>query len=69
MWWIELGAVLIGAVWALQLIGFLGMLAFTYAREWRPVVTTTRAITVLRKHARRRAARERRVRQRQLARA
>lgn len=69
MWWIELVAILVGAIWALQLIGFLGMLSFTYAREWRPVVTTTRAITVRRKHARRRAARERRVRQRQLERA
>lgn len=69
MWWIELAAILIGTVWALQLVSFLGMLAFAYAREWPSVRSTSRAITVRHKHARRRAARQKRVRQRQFARA
>lgn len=69
MWFIELFAVAVVAFWTLQLVTFLGLLAYTYAREWRPVVATSRAIAVRHKYARRRAARQRRVRQRQLARA
>lgn len=69
MWLIELIAVAVVAFLVLQVAVFVGLLAFTYLREWRPVARTTRAIAVRHKHARLRAARHRRVQQRQLARA
>lgn len=69
MWFIELIAVAVLAFWVLQVAVFVGLLTYTYAREWRPVVATSRAIAVRHKHAQRRAARQRRVRQRQLAKA
>lgn len=67
MWWIKLSAILVGDVWALQVIGFMGMLAFTYVRDWSPFRSASRSIAILHKHGRRRTARQDRGRQRQLA--